>query len=311
MRSEMSKRNKERTIIRSKMSKRNKKREAISAYIFLMPALLIIGVFVICPTLKLFYTSLRGTNLMGGNDIFVGLDNYIELIRDPEFIRSFKASLYFMVMTVPLQTVLALFMAIQVNKNIKGIGVFRTIYFFPVVTSFLVIAYLWKFMLNTNFGFINEVLSSLGLKRVNFLGNVDTAMNSIVVTSIWKSWAFFMMIYLAGLKEIPKSLYESASIDGANSMQQFWYITFPMLKKTTLFIVMITTMDSIVKVFVPAYAMTGGGPRGTTDILVHYVWRQAFRLNHVGYASAAAVIMFTFVLILSIIQFVVGDEKEA
>lgn len=280
------------------------------AYLFLFPALAVVGVFVLHPIVKLFYDSLRGVNLMGGNDIFIGLENFTELIKDPEFIRSFKASVTFMLMTMPFQTIVALFIAIQVNKKLPAMGIYRTIFFIPVVTSFLVIAYLWKFMYNTNFGLINEFLSVLGLPRKNFLGSVDTAMPSIVVTSIWKSWAFFMMIYLAGLKEIPESIYESAAIDGVNSWQKFRFITFPMLKKTTLFIVMITTMDSFVKVFVPVFAMTQGGPRGTTDILVHYVWRQAFRLNQVGYASAAAVIMFVFVLVLSIIQFKIGDDKE-
>lgn len=293
-----------------KRNKRNRQREGITAYLFLLPAIIIIGVFVIIPMIELFYTSMRSTDLMGGNDIFIGLNNYKELFRDPEFIRSFKASMSFMLKVMPIQTVFALFMAVQVNKKIKGIGIFRTIYFFPVVTSFLVVAYLWKFMLNTNFGLVNELLSVIGMQRMNFLGNIKTAMNSIIATGIWKSWGFFMMIYLAGLKEIPNSLYESASIDGANEWKKFIYITFPMLKKTTLFIVMISTMDSFVKVFVPVFAMTQGGPRGSTDILVHYVWRQAFRLNQVGYASAAAVIMFIFILIISIIQFKVGDEKE-
>ncbi|MCT4687219.1 carbohydrate ABC transporter permease [Vallitalea sp.] len=296
-------------VMKNKVSKKQKK-EMMIAYLFLLPALLVIGIFVITPICKLFYTSMRSTDLMGGNDIFIGLKNYSDLVRDAEFIRSFKASLYFMIIVMPLQTALALFMAIQVNKKIKGAGIYRSIYFLPVVTSFLVIAYLWKFMYNTNFGLINEILNVLHITRVNFLGNTNTAMNSIIVACIWKSWAFFMMIYLAGLKEIPVSLYESAAIDGVNSWQKFRYITFPMLKKTTLFIVMITSMDAFVKVFVPVFAMTQGGPRGTTNILVFHIWRQAFRLNQVGYASAAAVIMFLFVLIMSIIQFKIGDDKE-
>lgn len=297
------------TLTPHDIRRKNTFKEARTAYLFLLPALLVIGVFIILPIVKLFYTSMTNTNLLGGESTFVGFKNFFDLLQDTEFIRSFKASFYFMIVVVPIQAVLSLFMAIQVNKKIKGIGFYRTIYFFPVVTSFLVIAYLWKFMFNTNFGLINEMLNVLGLARINFLGNTKTAMNSIIVTCIWKSWAFFMMIYLAGLKEIPESLYESASIDGANTIQKFWYVTFPMLKRTTLFIIMITTMDAFVKVFVPVFAMTQGGPRGSTNILVFYIWRQAFRLNQVGYASAAAVLLFVFVLTLSIIQFKIGDEK--
>lgn len=285
-------------------------KEIVAAYLFMLPGLLVIGVFIVVPTISLFVESFHSGTLLGVTKDYVGLDNYLSLFKDPEFIRSCKASFMYMIGTVPIQTVLALLMAVLVNKQIKGIGVFRTIYFFPVVTSFMVVAYLWKFMFNMNFGLVNELLNFLNLQRMNFLGNTETAMASVIATSIWKSWAFFMMIYLAGLKEIPKSLYESAGIDGANGFQQFWYITLPMLKKTTLFIVMVTTMDSIVKVFVPVFAMTQGGPIGSTDILVHYVWRQAFRMNQVGYASAAAVIMFLFVLTLSILQFAIGDDKK-
>lgn len=284
--------------------------QGLHAFWFLMPALVIIGVFVIFPTIKLFYNSFHATSLMGGEKVFVGLDNYGRLMNDKEFLRSFKASVQFMVVAVPLQTAIALFMAVQVNKKLKGVGIYRSIYFLPVATSFMVVAYLWRFMYNMNFGLINEVLNVLGVMRINFLGNVDTALPSLIVTSVWKSWPFFMMIFLAGLKEIPNSLYESASIDGATERQKFWHITLPMLKRTTFFVVMITTMDSIVKVFVPVFAMTQGGPRGATDMLVHYIWRQAFRMNQVGYASAAAVIMFLFVMVISMIQLKVGDDDE-
>lgn len=291
------------------MSKAKRRKERITAYVFLLPAILIIGVFIVHPIVNLFYTSFRSTNLMGGNDVFIGFNNYKDLLADAEFKRSFRASIYFMLMTMPIQTIIALFMAVQVNKRIKGSAIFRTIYFFPVVTSFLVVAYLWRYMYNVNFGVINEFIAMLGMKRINFLGNVDTAMNSVIATSIWKSWGFFMMIFLAGLKEIPDTIYESASIDGASTRQSFWYITLPLLKKTILFVVMISTMDSIVKVFVPVFAMTQGGPRNSTDILVYYIWRQAFRLNQVGYASAAAVLLFLFVLVVSIVQFKLGDKE--
>lgn len=285
-----------------------KRREKYIAYAFLLPAILVIFTFIVFPTFKLFYTSFTNANLLGGDTKFIWFENFVSILQDAEFFRAFKVSLTFMIFTVPVQTTIAMFMAVQVNKKLKGVGVYRSIYFLPVVSSFVVVAYIWSFMLNKNFGLVNEILNFLGHSRFNFLGDVRTALASIITASTWKSWAFFMMIYLAALKEIPNSLYESASIDGANDVEKFWYITFPMLKKTTLFIVMITTMDSIVRVFVPSYIMTQGGPRGSTDMLVYYIWRKAFRLNQVGYASAAAVIMFVFVLVISLLQYKLSKE---
>jgi ABC-type sugar transport system permease subunit len=289
---------------------KRKDQEKAVAIGFLLPAILIIGIFIIFPTLKLFYTSFRSTTLMGGNDVFVGLDNYSAVLKDAEFYRSFRASIYFMVFTVPIQTSIALFMAVQVNKKLKGVGFYRSIYFLPVASSFVVVAYIWTFMLNKNFGLINEFIDFFGYCRINFLGDVKTALPSIIVASTWKSWAFYMMIYLGALKEIPNSLYESADIDGASEIQKFWHITLPSLKRASLFIIMMTTMDSIVRVFVPSFIMTQGGPRGSTDMLVYYIWRKAFRLSQVGCASAIAVLMFVFVLIISILQFKLSKEED-
>jgi multiple sugar transport system permease protein len=282
----------------------------ITAYIFILPAFIIIGVFIIYPSLRLFVSSFSSVNIMGFKSTFIGLQNYIDLFQSTDFWSSFKSSFYFMIIVMPVQTAIALFMAVQVNKKVKGIGIFRTIYFIPVVTSFVVVGFLWRYLYNKDFGLFNNFLEIIGIARQGFLGDPGQAMHSIIVASIWKSWAFFMIMYLAGLKDISKELYEAAGIDGCNGWQKFIYITFPQLKRVTLFIVIITTMDCMTKVFTPVFIMTQGGPRNTTDMVVYYIWRQAFRLGEIGFASAAAVIMFLIVLIISILQFKLSDRKK-
>lgn len=285
-------------------------RDIITAYLFILPVVLIIGIFVIFPSIKLLVNSFQSVSIMGGAGRFVGLENFKAIFKSHDVANSFQATLKFMVTVVIVQTSLALFLALQVSKSVSGIGFFKTVYFFPVVVSFVVISFLWRFAYSRDFGPINAFLNFVGLNRQGFLSDPDQALWCVIATSIWKSWPFFMMIFLVGLKEIPKELYESAGIDGASRFQEFIYITFPMLKRTTLFIVVITTMDSVVKVFVPVFTMTGGGPRGKTNVLIHYIWQQAFRLGDVGFASAVAVVMFIFIFIVGIIQFKLLSGKK-
>lgn len=282
----------------------------MGAYLYLAPALLVIGIFVLFPAVDLFFLSLCKASIIGRTR-FIGFGNFADLIASRDFLSSLKATAIFMVSVVLAQTFIALVVAILSESESRAMGLARTVFFIPVVLPFVVTSYLWKFLYNPEFGLIGSILSWLGAPRQGFLADPSQALPSLIVSCIWKSWAFFMMIFLAGLKEIPRELYECAYLEGASSRQRVRYVTLPLLKRTILFVVVVTTMDSVAKVFTPVLVMTDGGPRSATDLLVYYIWRTAFRLGDIGYASAVSVFMFAFVLAVSLVQLRVGRERDA
>jgi multiple sugar transport system permease protein len=283
----------------------------LGAYLYLAPALLVIGAFVLYPTINLFYLSLCKAGIMGSRSRFIGLANFASLLASPEFFSSLKATGIFTVSVVVIQTTIALLVALLVDSESRSMGVARTILFIPVVLPFVVAAYLWKFLYNPDFGLFGAVLSGLGLPRQGFLADPYQALPSLIATCVWKSWAFFMVIFLAGLKEIPQELHECAILEGASPGQRARYVTLPLLRRTILFVVVVTTMDAVARVFTPVFVMTDGGPRGATDLLVYLNWRTAFRLGDIGYASAMAVFMFVFVLAVNLVQLRVGKDPNA
>lgn len=279
-------------------------------YVFLAPALVIIFVFIIYPGVNMIYLSLCRASIMG-KIAFTGMDNYITLFTSSDFYSSLTASITFMIVVVVAQTSIALAVALIVQSERKGMGALRTLFFIPVVLSFVVVAFLWKFLYNPDFGLINALFGALSIARQGFLSDPNQALGSMIVACIWKSFAFFMMIFIAGLKEIPNELYEAAHLDGAKPAQRLRFITLPLLRRTILFVVVITTMDSFIKVFTPVFVMTDGGPRGRTDLLVYFIWRTAFRLGDIGYASAVAMLMFVFVLVINLVQLKIGEVHDA
>jgi len=281
-----------------------------SAYLFLAPAFLVIVPFVLYPVFNLFYISLFKASLLGRMK-FIGLGNFVSLFTNDDFVSSLSVSAVFMVSVVIIQTVIALFVALLVEAESRRMGLIRTIFFIPVILSFVVVSYLWKFIYNSDFGLLAAIFDGLGVQRQGFLSDPAQALPSLIATCVWKSWAFFMMIFFAGLKEIPQELHECAHLEGANGFQRARYVTLPLLKRTILFVVVVTTMDAVVRVFTPVFVMTDGGPRGATDLLIYFDWRQAFRLGDLGYAASIAVFMFFFVLIVSLIQLNLGKEDHA
>jgi len=279
-------------------------------YVFLAPALVIIFVFIIYPGVNMIYLSLCRASIMG-KIAFTGMDNYVTLFTSSDFYSSLTASITFMIVVVVAQTSIALAVALIVQSERKGMGALRTLFFIPVVLSFVVVAFLWKFLYNPDFGLINALFGALSIARQGFLSDPNQALGSMIVACIWKSFAFFMMIFIAGLKEIPNELYEAAHLDGAKPAQRLRFITLPLLRRTILFVVVITTMDSFIKVFTPVFVMTDGGPRGRTDLLVYFIWRTAFRLGDIGYASAVAMLMFVFVLVINLVQLKIGEVHDA
>ena len=247
--------------------------------------------------------SFMDFNLLRPQDIrFIGFSNYIRLFQDNSFLKALKNTLYFAGVVVPYQVTLAFCLALLVKENIKGIGIFRSAYFSPLVTSMSVIAILWTFIYNPNptQGLLNAILTKMGLPSCDFLRSADTAMNSIIFMSGWHAAGHQMMILLAGLQAIPEDLYEAAAIDGAGALKKFIYITIPGIKNVLVFVVMMTTIAAM-KLFTQPYIMTNGGPKESTMTLTYYLYRQGFQYRNMGYASAISVLFFVLVVGISVI----------
>ena len=279
-----------------------KKSERTAAYIFVLPAVILLAAFLIYPALQAVRYAFKNYNIMRHDRItFCGLDNFIEMFQDKDFWKAFTNTLYFTVLVVPFQTVLALALALLISSRRKGVSIFRAAYFSPQVTSMVVVAILWTVMYNSNpeSGLLNALLVKLGFEPSGFLNDPDTAMNSIIFMSAWQGAGYQMMIFLAGLQGIPRDQYEAASIDGAGKLKSFLYVTLPGLKNVIKYVVMITVIQAM-KLFTQPYVMTKGGPQNSTRTMVYYVYEQGLQKRNFGYACAVAAIFFVIVVILSL-----------
>lgn len=276
-------------------------KETRAALLFVAPALILLSVFIFYPMVKALLISFQNYNLISSESSFAGLANYRKLLSDETFGSSLWHSFYFAIVVLPVQTAISLGVALLVLKKSRGVGFFRTVYFFPVVVSFAIASTVFRLIYNKDYGMLNIVLKGIGLPSVNFLSDPSLSMLGIIVLCIWHAVGFVMVIFLAGLNNIPDSLYEAAHVDGAGPVQRFFRITLPLLKRTTAFVVIITTMESL-KIFIPVYITTSGGPAGSTSTVVHFIYETAFKQMNMGYATAAAFLFFFLVLIVSIVQ---------
>ncbi|WP_121439178.1 carbohydrate ABC transporter permease [Salisediminibacterium halotolerans] len=293
-----------------KLLKSHKSQEAFTGYLFLAPALVLLSIFLLYPIGTMFYYSLTDFYILSPDDrSFVGFENFIRIFSDAQFLNAFGNTVYFAVIIVPVQMSVALGLAILVNKNIKGRTFFRTAFFSPVVMSLVVVSILWTFLYNPSEGLFNEILGAVGIPEQPFLTSPDQAMNSIIVMSIWQGAGFQMLIFLAGLQNIPEHLYEAAEIDGASMWQKFLHVTLPGLKNVSLFIFITITIAAF-KLLVQPMIMTQGGPLGSTQSLVYEIYETGFNYRDVGYASSMAVVFTLIVLIVAIIQRKVASEER-
>lgn len=277
-----------------------KKRETWSAYLFLLPSLIGVGIFVLFPILRAFFLSFYDWNLLGGSE-FVSLKNYSDLFKDPYFIDSLRNTAYFSLGSVPAKIWLGLLLALFLNRRIVGVKFFRAVYFLPVVCSTVAIALIWLWLYDTNFGYVNYFLNKIGLPSIPWLSSVTWAMPAVIIVAIWKDTGYNMVIFLAGLQGVPREMYEAAKIDGANGWQVFRYITFPMISPTTFFVTLISLIGSF-QVFDVTTVLTKGGPGTATLTLVQYLYQCAFQFFKMGYASAIAYVLFVIVLIFTFVQ---------
>jgi len=288
------------------------------AWLFSAPALLLLFIFLFLPFLMAFGLAFTDQRLVPNPNLstqFVGLRNFVRLFEDDTFYQAVFNNFLFALLVVPVQTILALLLALLINQKIKGINVFRTIYFSPVVVTMVVVSVIWTFLYNPGEGLINEFVQTISfglLGPYDWLNDPALALPSIMVLSIWQGVGFQMIVYLAGLQEIPDYLYEAAQIDGASKLQQFFYITVPQLRNTTIFVVLTTTILAF-RLFTQVWVMQGpsGHPQGSTMTMIVYAVNQGFRQGKIGYASAITVVFFIIVLAISLGQRIFLREERA
>jgi len=280
--------------------------ETRTAFFFLAPALIAIGVFFFVPVVAALFMSFTDFDIYSLANFrfarFIGFRNYVQLFEDPLFWKSLKNTLYFLVVGGPLSIAVSLAAALLLQSPlVKFKGFFRLVYFAPVVTTLVAVAVVWRFIYHPRFGVLNYVLSLVGINPIDWLGDPNWAMPAIILMAVWKNFGYNMIIFIAGLQNIPKELYEAASIDGADKVHQFTSITLPMLAPTTLFVTIIT-MIGYFQLFAEPYVMTQGGPLNSTLSIVLLMYQQGFRWWNMGYSAALAFVLFAFILIGSLIQ---------
>ncbi|MCC6445411.1 MAG: sugar ABC transporter permease [Armatimonadetes bacterium] len=314
---------------RSALARKRLWRDSAQAYLYLTPALLIVGGFHFLPIFYAFYISLHKWEIL--QERFIGLENYTRLARDPEFGQSLLVTLYYVIGTVPLGLAVSLGVALLLFRGLKGTGFYRTVYFLPNITSVVAAAVVWSWIFNPQqYGVLNYLFSlfgsspqqwllesngifkllfmKLGLPLPGWAGGPSLALVCIVVMSVWSSLGFNMIVFLAGLGSIPKEFQEAARIDGAGEWGVFWKVTFPLLSPTTFFLVIISTIRAF-QAFNQIFVMTGGGPLGTTRTITVYIFKTFYESTRVGYGAAIAFALFAIILLLTLVQFKAIGER--
>jgi multiple sugar transport system permease protein len=279
---------------------------------FTSPAIVLLALFFFVPVFLCFALAFTNARLISPEPAkFTGLDNFQRLFADPLFWKSLRNTLYFAVIVVPLQSALALVLALLVNGQGRGKNFFRTVYFVPVVTSIVVVSILWRFMYAPD-GLVNNLLQAVSfnvIQGTDWLSNPSTAMPAIIFMSIWQAVGFHMVIWLSGLQTIPGEQYEAAALDGASAWQKFRYVTWPGLKDTRTFILVTITIAAF-SLFAQVNVMTNGGPLDATSTVVFQAVRTGFTQQQTGYASAISLVFFALVLTVSLVQRYLTRDKD-
>ena len=302
------------------------RRETRTAYLFLAPGLMLFGLFVLIPVVAALYLSFCRYDIIHA-PLWVGADNYARIAEDLAnrgvFFLSLRNTAQYAIGTIPLGMALALALALLVNAGLRGISIYRTTYYLPVVTSLVAVSMVWMWLYDPSYGLLNYGLELISRGASYLLGrevmippqawlaDPGQAMAAIVMMSVWKGLGYNMVIYLAGLQGIPEHLHEAAIMDGAGPWQRFWSITWPLLKPTTAFILVVSVIGAS-QVFAQVYVMTNGGPNNATTTIVHQIFQNAFSFMRMGYASAMAFVLFGIIFVLSLInlRLLRGGEVE-
>jgi len=283
-------------------------------YLFISPALILLMMFSLIPIIVAFVISFTDISLVGLADWsqinFVGMDNYIEIMTDPIFLKSIGNTLFYVIIGVPLVIICSLGLAVLINfGEHKFFQFFRLIFYTPSITNVVAVAVVWSYLYNPSFGFLNYLLSLADIPPVPWLQHPVVAKISLVILALWRAIGTNMIIFLAALQGIPKEYYEAASLDGANKRQQLFKITVPMLK-FAIFFVTVTTMIGWLQFFEEPFIMTNGGPLDSTTSVSLFIYRNGFQFSKFGYAAAGSFLLFIVIIIVTLIQFRLQRNKD-
>ena len=278
----------------------------ITPYLFLLPALLLLGLTVFWPVLQAFYLSLTNYIDLSQPPQWIGIGNYRRLLADKVFWQTLGNTLLYLICVVPILVIFPLGLAILVNRKLRGMNWFRAFYYTPVIISMVVAGIAWKWLYAEN-GLLNQFLASIGFKDgIPWLTSPKWALYSVMAVTIWKGLGYYMVIYLAGLQSIPDELYEAAAMDGSDGISKHWDITVPLMKPYLLLVAVISAI-SATKVFEEVYIMTQGGPRNSSKTIVYYLYEQAFQNLEISYACTIGLVIFLLILTLSIVRIVISN----
>lgn len=289
---------------------------SIVPYLYILPVFIIFGLFIIWPALEGFFQSLFRRGIIVHPDIpilratFIGLENYFRLFRDPRFFSALLNTFLYTILAVPLTIAVSLGVAVILRGKFFGVGVARALVYWPSMISPIIIGIAWRWIFGYETGILNHLIRLVGGESVPWLIDGPHAFASVILVSVWAQTGFFMVIFIGGLNAIPEVYYEAASIDGANRTQRFLHITLPLLKPTTLLVLVLTTINAL-KVYQQVVVLTQGGPGRATVFLVQNIYEDAFTLPfNVGYASAESFLFFVIVLVFSLFQFKLMREER-
>ncbi len=297
-----------------KKLRKEKYSEWITGYIFIAPIIILMTVWFYYPLINAFITSFYDANITKMNGMeFVGLANYINVLKDGEFYNSLKISFIMVIVAVPLQLIVSLVLAAVLHTIINAKTFFRTVYYLPYVTSTVAVTTIFMYLFSQG-GIASKIFVKFGLPDTSWHFDVNMALPFMIILCVWTYVGFYVVAYMAGMQSIPEELYEAGTVDGANFIQRFLYITVPMLKPTTTLVLLSGTIY-VLQFFDQPYAMAKGGalgsPAGATSTAVIFVYNQAFKLYHIGYGSAAAFVIFTLILIITVVQKFIIEREEA
>ena len=295
---------------KSLLSRRLVMQENVAAYLFLLPFLIFFVGFVLYPMFMCVFTSLFDAT-MGRKDVFIGFANYKELFNDPVFWVALKNTAIIVLVSVPVTCAFSLWVASAISRMpVAATSAFRCIFYLPVVTGSVAVTMVWKWMFNNYYGIFNYLGQNLGLidKPINWLGDPKYALGCIILILLTTSVGQPIVLYVSALDNVDKSLIEAAEVDGATPLQAFWKIKWPQMMPTTLYILVITTINSF-QCFALIQLLTSGGPKNSTMTIMYYIYYNAFKLYRYGYGNAMGVILAIIIAILSAVQFRLGKEK--
>jgi len=286
-----------------------------AAWLLVSPALILIGVFFVLPVIAGFLLSLTDFDIYAIGDPrvmrVVGLGNYTQIVTDADFWIAFKNTMIYVVLGCPLSVGASLGAALLVNaQRLRAKGLFRVVFFAPVVTTLVAVAIVWRYLYHPKFGLLNWSLAHLGLPTVDWLGDPHWAMPAIILLAVWKNFGYNMLIFVAGLQSVPQELYEAAELDGAGAWQRFRYITLPGLKPAMVFVTVMTVLGNF-QLFGEPYVMTQGGPLRSTVSLVMLMYEQGFRWWRMGRAAAIAFVLFALMLGATLLQIRAQRERSS